>query len=285
MGSPLGNEQIGVALLAVSALPFWEGQQVYEGVTRTSGGKNFEYFYTVDDSDNSHVLFSLQFDDQGNIRDPIFFSTDGTVIAAITPNPETLIGPLSGDLFLYPWLVSLLNNDFLISIRPGDGQTTLEVGAGGTATIAGGSDVAVWIWHDKNIDWTTTGTGNALVFDAEQGDNIQTPGILFLNLATGTGTNPWGGTLSVQGVDQVSVGSIGGEYIVCNNAGDTINSGFGSLEFGGSALIVGGSGADTLHGSNADGNGPLTNVIVAGSGPATLTGGFDFSGGNEVTNI
>jgi hypothetical protein len=59
--------------------------------------------------------------------------------------------------------------------------------------------------------------------------SAQTSGILFLNLATGTGTNPWGGTLSFQGVDQVSVGVIGGEYVVCNNADDAINSGFADL--------------------------------------------------------
>ena len=62
------------------------------------------------------------------------------------------------------------------------------------------------------------------------------------------GTNPWGGTLSFQGVNQVAVGNIGGEYIIAGNNGDTINSGFGALQFAGNALIIGGTGNDTING-------------------------------------
>jgi phage tail protein X len=125
------------------------------------------------------------------------------------------------------------------------------------------------------------------VFDAEQGNNIQATGLLFLNLATGTGTNPWGGTLAFQGVNQVAVGEVGGEYILCNNAGDTINSGFGSSHYGGNTLIVGGGGNDSLNGSNVSTPGvAVVNVLVAGSGTAILSGGVD--NWNEtpvVTNI
>jgi hypothetical protein len=218
--------------------------------------------------------------------DPIIYSTSGIPELEITPQSSyNTIWPSAGNL--YPLLVPLFDGSITISIEPGNIQQYLEVGAGGTATIGGGSDTAVWIWHNKTIDWTTAGTGNALVFDAEQGNNIHATGVLFLNLANGTGANPWGGTLSFQGVNQVAVGEIGGEYIVCNNAGDTINEGFGSFQFGGNTLIVGGSGQDSLHGSNVSTPGAaVINVLAAGSGTATLSGGVD--GWNEtpvVTNI
>jgi hypothetical protein len=173
----------------------------------------------------------------------------------------------------------LFDGNITLSIEPSQSQQYIEVGAGGTATIGGGSDAVVWIWNNKNIDWTTAGTNNVLVFDSES-QAEPTSGLLFLNLATGTGTNPYGGTLSFQGVDQVSVGQIGGEYIICNNAGDTINAGFGSNEFGGNALIIGGSGPDNLSGLSAF-NTVGVNVLVAGSGTATLNGG-DYSGNTNI---
>ena len=156
-----------------------------------------------------------------------------------------MLTALSGSGDLYSYLVSLLNGNDQITL-PASSNSLIEVGAGGTATIAGGSGASLWIWHDKNIVWTTTGSDNALVFDAEEGTYNAPSGELVLNLATGTGTNPWGGTLSFQGVDQVAIGYLAGdnEYIICNNNGDTINSGFGSIEIGGNALIVGGSGND-----------------------------------------
>jgi hypothetical protein len=225
------------------------------------------------------------------ITDPVFYSPNGDPIGEINASSPVPFAALEQALStadgLYSFNVSLMNGNDLIAIPPSVSGEDIEVGSGGTATIVGGSNTAVWIWHNKNIDWATTGTGNALVFDAEQGGNIHATGMLFLNLATGTGTNPWGGTLAFQGVNQVAVGEVGGEYIVCNNAGDTINSGFGSFQFGGNSLIVGGSGNDSLNGSNVSLPGvAVVNVLVAGSGTATLSGGVD--NWNEtpvVTNI
>jgi hypothetical protein len=230
--------------------------------------------------------------DNATIIDPVFYSPSGNPVGEINASSPVPFATLeqaltNGGGELYSFNVSLMNGDDLITIPSSVSGEYIEVGSGGTATIVGGSNTAVWIWHDKDVAWSTTGTGNALVFDAEQGNNIHATGTLFLNLATGTGTNPWGGTLAFQGVNQVSVGVIGGEYIVCNNAGDTINEGFGSFEFGGNSLIVGGSGNDVLHGSNVSTPGvAVVNVLVAGGGTAPLSGGVD--GWNEtpvVTNI
>ena len=99
-----------------------------------------------------------------------------------------------------------------------------------------------------------------------------------LNLLTGAGVNPWGGTLSVTNVDNVTVGSVNGEYIVANNDGDTIYNGFDA----GNTLIVGGTGNDKLYGSNPLGTSD-TNVLVAGAGSNTLIGGTALGG--TVTNI
>jgi hypothetical protein len=223
------------------------------------------------------------------IDDPQYYDPNGNPLLTISV-PPTPVGGLDAAVKLgadwYAYQVSLLNGDDQISIRPGN-QSSVEVGAGGVATIAGGSDAAAWIWHQKNVVWTTTGKGNALVFDAQAGSNIMTSGVLFLNLITGAGTNPWGGTLQVQGVDQIAVGNIGGEYIIANNDGDTINGGFGAFEFGGNALIVGGTGNDTLDGSNVGVfGGSVVNVIAAGVGTDTLSGGRNnFGDARTATNI
>jgi autotransporter passenger strand-loop-strand repeat protein len=219
-------------------------------------------------------------------EDPLFYDTSGNLLGELSPQPipfSNLLSALATPGGIYAYQVSLLNGDDQITVQTGN-EDPIEVGAGGTATIVGGASTSLWIWHDKNIVWTTTSADNALVFDAEAGSNSAPSGELFLNLITGTGSNPWGGTLSFQSVDQVAVGNIlGTEYIICNNDGDAINSGFGSLQFAGDALIVGGTGNDTLAGANASGS-PVVNVLVAGSGADALTGGASVDAAT-VTNV
>jgi hypothetical protein len=208
-----------------------------------------------------------------------------TIVAQPTPIAAFLSA--QSYLYLYSWFNYLLDGNDQFSLPANANNADIEVGAGGTASIFGGGNSSVWIWHQKNIFWNDTGTDNALVFDAQVGSYDAPAGELFLNLASGTGSNPWGGTLSFQGVNQIAVGSIAGnEYIICNNNGDTINFGFATADYAGNALIVGGSGNDTLYGTNGDFVGSsFTDVIVAGRGTDTLAGGVAADSSYSVTNI
>ncbi|MBV9861795.1 MAG: Hint domain-containing protein [Alphaproteobacteria bacterium] len=160
----------------------------------------------------------------------------------------------------------------------------LEVGSGGTATVVGGTNSTLYLWHTKNLVWEN-GSGNTVTFEPYFGLVPTAPGQLTLDLQTGQGTNPYGGTLQVSGVDNVIGGSESSEYILANNDGDNIQGGFrDSFD-----AIIGGSGNDTLDGYRA-----TDALIVAGSGTATLAGStlsgatnlFVYSGGADtITNF
>ncbi len=74
----------------------------------------------------------------------------------------------------------------------------------------------------KNIVWTTNGIHNTIYFTTEIGQAARAPGELVLNLLTGTGINPWGGTINVQRVDNIYASGVNNTYIVLNNEGDTV---------------------------------------------------------------
>src|SRR5262249_35965531 len=153
------------------------------------------------------------------------------------------VNPLGQNTW-YQYQVSLLNGDVNLALPSTVSPSDIEVGTGGTATVKGGTNGALYVWEQKKIRWTSQGAGHGLVFPPFTGIVPNAPGILTLNLLSGVGVNPWGGTLNVRNVDKVTVGSVGGEYIVCNNDGDTINGFGGTFGFGGNALIVGGTGND-----------------------------------------
>ncbi len=185
--------------------------------------------------------------------------------------------------FYYNYQVSLLNGDLNVVVTPGV-QASIEVGEGGTATVVGATNyTVVHLWHQKNLIWQTTGTGNYISF----GDSLTglppqqaATNALILNLLTGQGTNPFGGTIQVKGVDGVSGTKALGTFVVANNHGDSIKAG----PAGGNALIIGGTGADTLTGSGSKGS---TSIIVAGSGTSNLVASsgaaiFVYTGGNDA---
>jgi hypothetical protein len=206
--------------------------------------------------------------------------------------PAGAATPLSptDDTLNYDYLTSQLNGDVNVVIKQGVADSDVEVGSGGTASVVTGAATTLFVWHPKNVIWNNLGpaSGNRLFFEQFEGTLTRAPGELVLNLLTGIGTNPWGGTLQVNNVDTIAVGSIGtgGEYIICNNDGDTINPSFFQFAAVGNALIVGGTGNDNLTGSSIGFNTsvPVTNIIVAGPGTDTLTGGNNQFGGT-VTNI
>jgi hypothetical protein len=181
----------------------------------------------------------------------------------------------------YDFLTSLLNGNVNVVIEPGVSDSDIEVGgAGGTATVVDSAASSLYLWEQKNVVWTnySAASGNWLFFQPYRG-GVSSAGELVLNLLTGEGSNPSGGTLQVSRVDNVDVGYADGVYIVANNDGDQINANQGSDA--GNALIVGGVGNDTLTGFSPASSSTI-NVIVAGSGTDTLTG---WTFGGTASNI
>src|SRR5262249_38819197 len=109
------------------------------------------------------------------------------------------------------------------------------------------------------------------------------PHALVLNLQTGLGTNPYGGTLALSNVHNVQVGSVSGVYIVGDNSGDTLNA--GHLFGGGNAPVVGGTGHDIISGSSVGTNGvSVINLLMGGLGTNALAGGTPLLSGT-ATNV
>src|SRR5262249_20062629 len=128
----------------------------------------------------------------------------------------------------YAFANSLLQGDLTYSLPTTNPHfNVIEVGQGGTATVTGGSGQDVlYLWHDKNLVWNAhAGSGNTLQLVTQNGTVTTAPHALVLNLQTGLGTNPYGGTLALSNVHNVQVGSVSGVYIVGDNSGDTLNAG------------------------------------------------------------
>ena len=79
----------------------------------------------------------------------------------------------------------------------------IEVGAGGIATINGnGGNDNVNVWHAKTIYYDGGADADTITFDYEQGYHPFTAGAI-VDLAHGTGTNPFGGELHLSNVEDV----------------------------------------------------------------------------------
>jgi Ca2+-binding RTX toxin-like protein len=125
-------------------------------------------------------------------------SLTGASIDATALN-AALAGDISG---LYDALVGGLHGNL---IATGDKfGNILEIGQGGKATVdAGGGDDLLEIWHSKNavIDG---GTGSDTIqFDSYLSTPPAQTAVAKINLAAGTGTNPFGGTLTVKNVENL----------------------------------------------------------------------------------
>jgi hypothetical protein len=215
----------------------------------------------------------------------------------LDPNINTFLSsttfsmtPFENPDSFYTYEVSLLDGDLNVVLAP-EASGLIEVGAGGTATIVGGTDSELFLWNDKNVIWEDNSGGNAIDFAPElgSGQGAATQGLV-LNLLTGEGINPFGGTLQISGVDNVQ-GAGTSEYIVANNNGDQIDASLlsasllnGVLHIG-TAVLIGGTGNDVLEGAFNE-----NNLIVAGSGTSMLDGGdvndiFSYNRGVDTINL
>lgn len=141
--------------------------------------------------------------------------------------------------------------DFLVSLRDGNlkvngssgSDLALEVGEGGTARVFGkaGFD-KLHVWHQKNVVFDGGADSDTLLFQPFTGFHTLTPTPtqqLIVNLATGVGQNPFGGTLALKNVENV-VGTAEADRITGNNAANVIGDGAFDI------------GADTVKGLGGD---------------------------------
>lgn len=195
----------------------------------------------------------------------------------------------------YSYWVSLFDGDVIIN----DGQHggTLEVGAGGTATVnAGGGNDILRVWHSKNVIYNGGAGIDRINFNA--GADLAPPAIqsAVVNLATGTGVNPFGGTLTFTGVEDAAgvfdqtnilIGNNKANWFTSGGLADTIQSGGGDdtlwilykFVSGPVAIQVdGGKGNDTAYFSLSMG---VTNTLDLVT-PAANSGRFE---GGSFANI
>ena len=148
----------------------------------------------------------------------------------------------------------------------------LEVGGGGgTATVdAGAGNDVVRVWQTKDVVYHGGAGSDTLIFQTYVAGPFPTEPSqgAVVNLKTGTGTNPWGGTLTLSGIDNI-VGTDKGDHFVGNDRGDTFGDGIFDR---GPDTIIGGAGNDTVNlaeglinyhgGVVADGGGGVNTLAI-----------------------
>lgn len=199
-------------------------------------------------------------------------SVTGAGIDATTVNAA-----LSGDISaLYDALIGGLHGKL---VATGDKfDNILEIGQGGKATVdGGGGNDLVEIWHQKNADIDGGKGIDTIEFSSYAGTPPIADATAKVDLAAGTGTNPYGGTLTVKGVENITN--------IFNGPNDFRGDGRDNIFHGGShadilmgrggddqifvranftadpraTLADGGSGNDTLYADLSEGSGaPFT---------------------------
>lgn len=104
---------------------------------------------------------------------------------------------------LYEYLTDALTGNI---IATGDKfGNIIEIGAGGKATVdAGGGNDEILISHQKNAVIDGGKGTDTLAYDTLAGDLPVSDGVASIDLAAGTGTNPFGGTLTIKNVENLT---------------------------------------------------------------------------------
>lgn len=160
-----------------------------------------------------------------------------------------------GDRYLF-W-VSLLDTNNIVTGGPGD--DALEVGAGGSADVDGGNGTdKLYVWHSKSVHFDGGSGVDTILFTAGYGDSYPTAYIqqLIVDLSTGTGQNPYGGTLSFSNVENV-VGTAQADSITgndfANTIGDPVDTGADIVDARGGNDVVQLGWSAALGGAHVDG--------------------------------
>jgi Ca2+-binding RTX toxin-like protein len=117
-------------------------------------------------------------------------------------------------------------------------DNNVEVGGGGRATVnAGAGNDNIYVWHHQNAAINGGAGIDIISFDSITDGPPTMGGVAKIDLAKGTGTNPWGGTLTMKNVEGADCFGIA----ACILKGDNHNN-----------SLIGSHGVDTLMGRGGD---------------------------------
>lgn len=198
-------------------------------------------------SDSGDFTYSGGVPTGGTVNKYVIEATDGSVICTVSDLTGIGLvdfhnGVKDNSLTRYTYLVSLLDGD---TAGAGNaGANVFETGAGNDTIAAAGGNDKVAKWAAGNLTYNGGAGVDTLVFSAQEGITfpnfpIQT---LIANLATGTGQNPYGGTLALTSVENIS-GTFFGDILTGNNAANVFGDGFSD---GGADTIDAAGGNDTV---------------------------------------
>ena len=178
---------------------------------------------------------------------------------------------------LYPYLVGALSGKVQ---ETGDQfDNFFEVGPKGKATIdAGAGNDRLYVWHQKDIVYDGGGDADQLIFDRQMGQSVMPGHGVTLDLKTGEGTNPYGGTLLVKNVENVT-GTLRADTLSGSNKDDIL---YGGLD--GNDVISGRDGSDTISVAGGfDGKSKIT--ADGGTGKDTLVYDISFVTGTHTFDV
>ena len=167
----------------------------------------------------------------GNLTDAVLTDLDGhefvTYSGGTTPFAglvAALAGALNDDQ-TYAAALMVLDGDDTISGSAEDDQF-LETGSGNDVVHAGAGDDLIYKWQAGDLFAGGGAGSDTLLFQTEIGDVYPTSYTqqLIVNLATGKGQNPYGGTLTLNNVENI-VGTSQADLITGNGGDNVIGDG------------------------------------------------------------
>jgi Ca2+-binding RTX toxin-like protein len=215
----------------------------------------------------------------GTITD-IHFKVDGKeaiTIADMHASAVKFQQAYSGGLpDMYPFLIDSLKGTIH---ETGDQYTNrFEFGSGGKGVVdAGAGDDQLYVWHSKNIVYNGGDGTDQLIFDLEIGEYPVPKQGLTIDLRTGEGTNPYGGSLMVTSVENIS-GTTLGDHMTGSKLADTLYGGLG-----GNDVLKGLGGDDTLSVAADDKNNKVT--VDGGDGSDRLIYDISFAHGTNTLDL
>ncbi len=215
--------------------------------------------------DFGKVKFTLS---GGNLTDLVLTDLTGHVFATYsggTTPLASLLSALNGALNddqSYAAAVMVLGGDDTI-IGSTESDQFIETGAGNDVVKAGAGDDLIYKWLAGNLTVNGGAGTDTLLFQAEIGNVYPTAFTqqLIVNLTTGVGQNPYGGTLSLKNVENI-VGTSQADIITGDAADNIIGDGRFDV------------GADTINARGGDDTvriAPFATGIRANGGAGTDT--------------
>jgi len=213
--------------------------------------------------------FSIADASNQNVGTVTGLALDFATVAASFVNATT-------DQQLYEAYVGLFDDD--TTVTGSNVVDGIEVGAGNDIVNSGGGDDTVFKWKAGNLTYDGGAGIDTLTFQTLMGPAYPTAKVqqLVVNLATGTGLNPYGGTLSLTGVENI-VGTDAADQITGDDNANVIGDGV----FDGGADIINAAGGNdivklstaTASGASYDGGTGVDELVFTlESANATTTG-------------